>query len=117
MPDRDPLTVAFDTLLGPTLTKQIGQGSQVLTKTDVAYYNYASQRAMETMKAGTAAAWKNPDTGVYGTITPLRTYQREDGVYCREYQQDISIGNSLLQGDGVACRNPERVWEYQVQDN
>ena len=35
---------------------------------------------------------RNPDTGHYGTVTPLRTFQDAGGQYCREFQQTITVG-------------------------
>src|SRR5262245_11835726 len=45
----------------------------------------AAHRALETAPSGQSVAWKNPDTGHSGTITPTKTFQTASG-YCREYQ-------------------------------
>jgi surface antigen len=71
----------------------------------------ATQRALEKEPSGTAVAWKNPDSGHSGTVTPVRTYQKSGGQYCREYQQNISIGGEEHQAYGTACRQPDGSWK------
>lgn len=71
----------------------------------------AAYRALENSRSGDAIAWKNPDSGHYGSVTPTRTYQRNAGEYCREYQQSITIGGQVHQGYGTACRQPDGTWK------
>jgi surface antigen len=70
-----------------------------------------TQRALEKEPSGTAVAWHNPDSGHSGTITPIRTYQKSGGQYCREYQQTVSIGGEQHQAYGTACRQPDGSWK------
>lgn len=70
-------------------------------------------RAFETNRTGQAAAWKNPDSGNSGTITPTKTYQAGSGQYCREYRQDVMIGGEKQQAYGTACRQPDGTWQIQ----
>jgi len=46
-------------------------------------------------------------------MTPLKTYQRPSGQYCREYQQTIYVGGQQQQAYGTACRQPDGSWEIQ----
>jgi surface antigen len=71
----------------------------------------AAYRALENSRSGDASAWKNPDSGHYGSVTPVRTYQRNGGEYCREYQQSINVGGQVHQGYGTACRQPDGSWK------
>lgn len=96
-------------LLGAYLGNQIGAS---MDRNDMAYYNQTSQRAMEEARIGQAQTWRNPDTGNYGTITPTRTYQ-DNGQYCREYQQTITVGGQTKRGYGTACRQPDGSWQVQ----
>jgi surface antigen len=70
----------------------------------------AASHAMETAPSNTSVAWKNPDTGHSGTVTPIRTYQNSEGQYCREYQQTVNIGGQQHQAYGKACRQPDGSW-------
>jgi surface antigen len=69
--------------------------------------------ALENNHTGQPAAWKNPDTGNSGTITPTKTYQAASGQYCREYQQTILVGGEKHQAYGTACRQPDGSWKIQ----
>jgi surface antigen len=71
----------------------------------------AASRAMETAPSNSSVAWKNPDSGHSGTVTPVRTYQNDNGQYCREYQQTVNIGNQQHQAYGTACRQPDGSWK------
>jgi surface antigen len=71
----------------------------------------AASRAMETAPSNSSVAWKNPDSGHSGTVTPVRTYQNSNGQYCREYQQTVNIGNQQHQAYGTACREADGSWK------
>lgn len=73
----------------------------------------AAQRAFETTHTGQSTAWKNPDSGNSGSITPTRTYQLANGGYCREYKQTIVVGGEKQQAHGTACRQPDGSWQIQ----
>lgn len=70
----------------------------------------AAQRAFETAPSGQATAWNNPDSGNRGSITPTRTFQTNNGQYCREFQQTVVIGGQEEQAHGTACREPNGSW-------
>ena len=71
----------------------------------------AAQRALEKEPSGTAVAWRNPDSGHSGTVTPVRTFQKKGGEYCREYQQVGTIDGREHQAYGTACRQPDGSWK------
>jgi surface antigen len=73
----------------------------------------AAANAFESNRTGQAAAWKNPDSGNSGTITPTKTYQAASGQYCREYRQEIIVGGEKQQAYGTACRQPDGSWQIQ----
>lgn len=70
-----------------------------------------AQQAFEYGKTGQTSTWKNPDSGNSGDITPTRTYQNASGQYCREYQQEVTIGGEKHQSYGTACRQPDGSWQ------
>ncbi len=73
----------------------------------------AAQQAFESGRTGSAVTWKNPDTGNSGSVTPTRTYQLADGQYCRQYRQDIYVGNEKHEATGTACRRADGTWQIQ----
>jgi len=72
----------------------------------------AQQRALESAPTGRPVAWTNPDTGHAGTVTPVRTYQSGDS-YCREFQNNVTIGGKDEKAYGTACRQPDGSWKVQ----
>jgi surface antigen len=73
----------------------------------------AAQQALEKEPSGKAVAWHNPDSGHSGSVTPVRTYQKSSGQYCREYQQTVDIGGQKHQAYGTACRQPDGSWKIE----
>ena len=87
------------------------QVAKALTCRDRHQAATATHRTLETQKAGTTVAWNNPDSGHSGTITPVNTYQQDNGTYCREFQQTITVGGKTEEGYGTACRQPDGAWK------
>ncbi len=73
----------------------------------------AAATAFENNRTGQGSAWKNPDSGNSGSVTPTKTYQAPGGQYCREYRQDIVVGSEKHQAYGTACRQPDGSWKIE----
>ncbi len=73
------------------------------------YYNVI-QASLENNKNGAAQTWSNNITGNTGSIIPIRTFQKSDGTYCRNYKQIISIKNNNFEENQTACRSKDGVW-------
>lgn len=101
------IAIGLGTLLGAMAGSSIGQS---LDSADLGYYNTTSQRALENAPTGQQVAWKNPDSGNYGTVTPTNTYQASNGQYCREYQQTVTVGGQTERAYGTACRKDDGTW-------
>jgi surface antigen len=71
----------------------------------------ANQRALETLPPGQSLPWRNPESGNSGTVTPKAYYKADNGGYCREFQQTITVGGQTQQGYGTACRQPDGSWK------
>lgn len=70
----------------------------------------AEQRAYAA-PVGQQITWNNPQNGNSGTITPVRDGYAQNGSYCREFQQTITIGGQQQQGYGKACQQPDGSWK------
>jgi surface antigen len=71
---------------------------------------YAAQmQALEAGKSGVAVAWKNPDSGRYGSVVPGPAYE-SNGLQCRPYTHTIYIDGRPQVARGNACRNPDGTW-------
>ena len=102
------VTTGIGTLLGALAGREIGMS---LDRADRLAMERTTQESLESAPAGKTTAWKNPDSGNEGTVTPRRTYQRDDGTYCREFTQTIKVGGRTEEGYGTACRQPDGTWK------
>ena len=72
---------------------------------------YAAQvQALESGPSGAPVAWRNPDSGRYGSVVPGPAYQ-EQGAQCRQYTHTIYIDGRPQTARGAACRNPDGTWQ------
>jgi len=72
---------------------------------------YAAQiDALESGTAGAPVAWRNPDSGRYGSIVPGPQFQR-DGATCRSYTHTIYLDGTPQTARGTACRGSGNTWE------
>lgn len=99
---------AAGAVLGGLAGTQIGRS---LDRADRVYAARTTQASLEHTQTGTTSTWVNPDSGHSGTVTPTETYQRDDGRYCREFQQTVTIGGQTESAYGTACRQPDGSWE------
>ena len=99
---------AAGTLLGALIGSEIGKTMDEVDRQKAAR---ATQTALETNRTGASSTWSNPDTGHSGSVTPTETYRTDDGRYCREFQQTVTIGGETQNAYGTACRQPDGSWE------
>jgi len=97
-------------LLGGLVGGAVGNA---LDQKDKQMAQQAAQQAFENARTNEASAWRNPDSGNSGSVTPTRTYQTPSGQYCREYQQEITVGGESQKSYGTACRQPDGSWRIQ----
>ena len=102
------VAVAIGTLAGALIGQGVGQS---LDRADQLAMERNAQYALENTRTNTATTWRNPDTGNYGSIVPVETYQMGQGQYCREYVQTVVIGGQKQQAYGTACRQPDGSWK------
>jgi surface antigen len=60
---------------------------------------------------GSSTAWRNLDTGHYGSVTPIQTFETASGAYCREFQHQAQIGGRTRDVYGTACRAADGQWQ------
>lgn len=99
---------AAGALIGAFVGNQVGQS---LDNADKQYAYRAEQDALEHTPTGNEVSWNNPDSGNYGTIKPVETYQTPEGRYCREYTHTVYVGGKEQDAYGRACRQPDGSWE------
>jgi len=111
--DGGPLAVGIGTLLGAMVGGEIGR---TLDDVDRHLMALNTERALNESLKGTETTWENPDNGHAGTFIPLNITQPEPGIYCREFQQTVTIGGETQKAFGQACRQPDGTWEIQQRD-
>ncbi len=67
--------------------------------------------ALERGPSGTPVAWRNPDSGRYGSVVPGPEYRSPAGGPCRQYTHTIYIDGRPQTARGAACRNPDGTWQ------
>ena len=69
----------------------------------------AEMEALERGPSGAPVAWRNPDSGRYGSVVPGPAYV-DRGRNCRAYTETIYIDGRPQTARGTACRNPDGSW-------
>ena len=96
------------TFLGAMIGNEIGKS---LDRADRLAMQRTTQRTLESAPVGKTSTWENPDSGNYGSVTPQKTWQQDDGTYCREFTQTITVGGRTEEAYGTACRQPDGTWK------
>ncbi len=102
------VAVAVGTLAGALVGQEVGR---TLDRADQLAMQQNAQYALEHTRTNQATGWRNPDTGNFGSVMPVETYQTSTGQYCREYLQTVVIGGQQQQAYGTACRQPDGSWK------
>ena len=102
------IATGVGTLLGAVIGSEIGKS---LDRADQLALQHETQNTLENAPSGSTNTWHNPDSGNSGTITPTQTYQQNDGTYCREFTQSVTVAGETQQAYGTACRQPDGTWQ------
>lgn len=94
-------------IAGAFIGNQIGD---MMDEQDKMKMTNTANHSLENSPSGKASTWRNPDSGNYGSFTPIKTYQ-ENGRYCREYTQTVTVAGKSQQAYGTACRQPDGTWQ------
>ena len=68
-------------------------------------------QVLEHAPDGQTIAWKNPDAATAHKVTPTRSFETNDGRYCREYTSAAVIGGQSQKTYGTACRQADGAWQ------
>ena len=80
---------------------------QALGQTDVRMASRLVQTTLDTTPDGATRSWVNEQTGNRGAITPTRTYLTGNGHICRDYREELSVGEKSGRYLHTACRDPD----------
>lgn len=96
-------------IIGGTIIGLIVGGS-IGRSMDEVDHNCVGQ-TLEHAPDGQTIYWNNQQAETQYQVTPVKTYQKNDGRYCREYQTTSVIGGRAQQTYGTACRQPDGSWQ------
>lgn len=97
---------AAGTLLGAWLGSEVGSS---LDRADREYAMQAQQRAY-TAPVGETITWNNPQSGHYGSYTPVKDGRTQSGAYCRQYRTTVNIDGRAETAYGTACQEQNGTW-------
>ena len=98
---------ATNAAIGSMLGNRIGAGMDDEDKRRA----YAAQiQALESGPSGAPVAWRNPDSGRYGSIVPGPASE-QNGMSCRQYTHTIYLEGKPQTARGAACRGPDGNWQ------
>lgn len=99
-----------DQTRNPSETAAVASNTQ-LRFSDETMAKKKIQTALENLSSGKTAYWQNPESGASGSVTPLKTWKTNEGVYCRSFQTSIRLASGRSTNrKGVACRS-DAVWK------
>jgi surface antigen len=102
------IATAVGTLAGAMIGNEIGKS---LDRADQLAMTQAEQQA-HTAPVGEKIVWNNPDSGNYGSVTPIRDGRNaQTNAYCREYQTTVTVGGREQEAYGTACQQPDGSWK------
>lgn len=99
-------------LIGALVGSEIGR---TMDEQDRMQANQAVNEA-HSAQLGETIVWNNPDSGHSGTVTPVRDGNSTSGLYCREFQQTVTVSGRTETAYGTACRQPDGSWRI-VESN
>ena len=98
---------ATSAAIGSMLGNRIGAGMDDEDKRRA----YAAQvQALDRGPSGAPVAWRNPDSGRYGSIVPGPASE-QNGMSCRQYTHTIYLEGKPQTARGSACRGPDGNWQ------
>ena len=83
-----------------------------MTREDVRLASITMQETLEGAEDSAPRGWSNRQSGNSGTITPLKTYLSESGMFCRDYRETIVIEERAESHLNRACRDESGVWNW-----
>jgi surface antigen len=102
---------ALGTITGAALGGMLGNRVGAAMDDEDKRRAYTAQvQALESGLSGAPVAWRNPDSGRYGSIVPGPASD-SNGMSCRQFTHTIYIDGKPQTERGTACRNPDGTWQ------
>lgn len=98
------LAIIGGTILGAIVGAGVGDTMDNLDQNCVG-------QTLEHAPDGKSIEWNSPASNTDYQVTPTKSYQDANGVYCREYQTNASIDGRIQKIYGTSCRQPDGSWK------
>ncbi|MDH3414108.1 MAG: RT0821/Lpp0805 family surface protein [Gammaproteobacteria bacterium] len=85
-----------------------------MTPDDVLAANETVRNALENALSGMRLSWKSTTSGHSGSVTPVNTFKTKSGLYCRVYEEMLTIGKQTERYTDTACRDSKGRWRPVV---
>ncbi len=96
------IAIIVGTMAGSMIGRQIGDSMDATDRLNTAV-------ALRDSRTGQQTTWVNPDNGTRYTVTPTRTFERQDGP-CRDFQVDANVNGEPDRVNGTACLQADGTW-------
>ncbi len=77
-------------------------------------YRQIVNQTLEHNLSGTPAMWQEPQIPFIITVTPVRTYRDENGLFYREYHMEVATDSDRNQVKGLAFRDADGNWKTKA---
>ena len=77
-------------------------------------YHQIVNQTLEHNLSGTSAKWHEPQIPFIITVTPVRTYRDQNGLYYREYHMEVATDTDRNQVKGLAFRDADGNWKTKA---
>ena len=71
-------------------------------------------QTLEKHLSGDVVQWRNEESGSSGSVRPVRTFRNSNGEWCREYNEQMVLGDERWSRSAIACRIGEGRWDTRV---
>mgnify|MGYP000303298159 CR=1 FL=1 len=83
-----------------------------MSDADIARAGAAMQRLLESQPDGATAEWQGSQSGSSGSLRLVETFQTDRGVFCRRYDETLTLGGETESYRRTACRNEDGRWVW-----
>ena len=89
------------------------RGAQMPPASDLAYAKTAAAEVLSRGVKDASQSWENPQSGAWGTVTPLADAYRLEGALCRDFLASYVTDEAEAWMQGEACRGGKGKWEVR----
>ena len=108
-----PAATVGGVILGGIAGNAIARDACKNERADAYYYNQTYYDAFDRPQYGRQYEWRNPNSGNYGYVTPMRRAEGRNYGYrdeCREFRHTVFVHGEQYEDVSVACRADDGSW-------